>query len=89
MIKIPRIQQRPINDSVFQAAKTLGLTKLQAKLIASRTESTADLEKIAFPKLKHIQHPSALKNVKKAAQLIVKAINSEGVIVLACYSYYW
>ncbi len=83
MIKIPRIQQRPINNQVFQAAKTLGLTELQAKLIASRMEDDTHLEKIVFPKLKYIQHPNALKNAKEAAHLIVKAINSEGVIVLA------
>ncbi len=83
MIKIPRIVQRPTNSAVFQAARELGLTELQATLVANRLESITNLEKIIFPKLKHIQHPNTLKNSEQAAQLIAQAIQSEGVIVLA------
>ncbi|VAW44918.1 Single-stranded-DNA-specific exonuclease RecJ [hydrothermal vent metagenome] len=83
MIKKPKIQQRPVNVSIFQAAKQLGLTELQAKLVASRLEDSTHLEEIIFPKLKHIQHPNTLKNAMQASHLIVEAIQSDGVIVLA------
>lgn len=83
MIKIPKIEQRPVNSNVFQAATQLGLTPLQAKLVASRIDDTTQLEKVIFPKLKYIQHPNDLKNATQAAELIVQAIQSNGVIVLA------
>lgn len=83
MIKTPKIVQRPANPTVYEAAKSLGLSDLQAQLVANRTDDTTDLEKIVFPKLKHIQHPRALKNSEAAARLIAQAIQEEGVIVLA------
>ena len=83
MIKLPKIVQRPANPDVFQSAKQLGLTDLQATLVANRLDSTEALEQIVFPKLKHIQHPSALKNSQEAAELIAEATQSDGVIVLA------
>ncbi len=83
MIKIPKIVQRPENSTVYKAAKSLGLSDLQAQLVANRTDDTTDLEKIIFPKLKHIQHPRALKNSEAAARLIAQAIQEDGVIVLA------
>ncbi len=83
MIKTPKIVQRPVNPTVYEAAKSLGLSDLQAQLVANRTDDTTDLEKIVFPKLKHIQHPRALKNSEAAARLIAQAIQEDGVIVLA------
>ena len=83
MIKTPKIIKRSTNDTVYQAAKQLGLSDLQATLVANRTDSTEQLEQIVFPKLKHIQHPRALKNSEQASRLIAEAINSDGVIVLA------
>jgi len=83
MIKTPKIRQRPANQAVFDAAKQLGLSDLQALLVANRIDDTTHLDKIVFPKLKHIQHPSALKNSEQAAHLISQAIQSDGVIVLA------
>ncbi len=83
MIKTPKIVQRPANPTVYDAAKSLGLSDLQAQLVANRTDDTTDLEKIVFPKLKHIQHPRALKNSEEAARLIAQAIQEDGVIVLA------
>lgn len=83
MIKTPKILSRTANKAVFQEAKNLGLSDFQAMLIANRTERTEHLDEIVFPKLKHIQHPSALKNIELAAEIITKAIQGDGVIVLA------
>ena len=70
-------------EEVFQAAKNFGLTDLQATLVANRTNSTEQLDEILFPKLKHIQHPSALKNIEQATEIIIQAIKGNGLIVLA------
>jgi single-stranded-DNA-specific exonuclease len=83
MIKSPKIVQRTSSQAVFNSAKELGLSDFQASLVANRTDQTEQLDEIVFPKLKHIQHPSALKNIEFAAELIVNAIKGSGVIVLA------
>lgn len=83
MIKTPKIVQRPFSSEVYSACKELGLSDIQARLVAQRTDSNEQLSETVFPKLKHIQHPNALKNSQQAAQLIADAIQSEGVIVLA------
>lgn len=89
MIKKPQIVERQPSEPIFQAAKQLGLSDLQAKLVANRLTPETDpdwaqtLEKIVFPRLKHIQPPSALKNAQKAAELIADAIEGSGQIVLA------
>lgn len=83
MLKSPKIIQKTTNQDVYNKARSMGLTDLQARLVANRTEPTETLEHIVFPKLKHIQPPSALKNIDDAAKIIVKAIQGEGQIVLA------
>ncbi len=89
MIKKPQIVERQPSEPIFQAAKQLGLSDLQAKLVANRLTPETDpdwaqtLEKIVFPRLKHIQPPSALKNAQQAAELIADAIEGSGQIVLA------
>lgn len=89
MIKKPQMIERQTAKPIYEAAKQLGLSDLQAKLVANRLNPDTDpdwpetLKKIVFPKLKHIQPPTALKNAQKAAELIADAIEGEGQIVLA------
>jgi len=83
MQKSPKIVQRQINQAVYEASKSLGLSDLQARLVAQRKKDTDQLAETIFPKLKHIQHPDGLKSSHQAAELISKAIQSDGVIVLA------
>lgn len=83
MIKTPEIVQRPFSQDAFEAAKALGLSDLQATLVAQRTEQTEQLQETVFPRLKHIQHPDALKNSRQAAEWISQAIRANGKIVLA------
>ncbi|WP_127470927.1 single-stranded-DNA-specific exonuclease RecJ [Thiomicrorhabdus aquaedulcis] len=83
MIKIPKIIERPTSQAVYLAALQLNLTPLQATLVAKRLSETDSIEQIVFPKLKHIQHPSTLKNSLAAAHIISDAIAANGLIVLA------
>lgn len=89
----PKIQPRSHCDPIFKMALQLGLTSTQARLVANRLtlddlqhpqESPEQLlEKILFPKLKHIQTPDQLKASQAAAHIIADAIQSTGKIVLA------
>jgi single-stranded-DNA-specific exonuclease len=87
----PEIVERPFSQKIFDAALKLGLTPLQARLVAMRLtdadfedDNMAEmLEKIVFPKLKYLQHPHELKNAEQAAKHVADAIQSDGQIVLA------
>lgn len=89
----PEIVERPFSQKIFDAASQLGLTELQARLVAMRLSDddfddndnnmSEMLEKIVFPKLRHLQHPQNLKNADLAAKHIADAILSDGQIVLA------
>jgi len=89
--KQPLITERPTCQKVYQAALSLGLTPLQANLVAGRIDADAldhgnmadEIQKIVFPKLQYIQPPTTLKNASHAAKLIADAIQSDGKIVLA------
>lgn len=79
----PKIFQRKTHPTVFKTAKRLGLTDLQATLVANRMDQDTNLEKIVFPKLKNLQNPNQLHGAKQAASIIADAIQSDGLIVLA------
>jgi len=89
--KKPLITERTPSDKIYQAALSLGLSELQAKLVANRLSEAdfshdnmlEELQKIVFPKLQYLQHPEQLKNAKQAAELIADAVESHGKIVLA------
>ncbi|MBF6056852.1 single-stranded-DNA-specific exonuclease RecJ [Thiomicrorhabdus heinhorstiae] len=83
MIKPTQILERQPNPATFDAAKGLGLTDLQAMLVANRLQNPQQLDEIVFPKLKHIQPPLELKNADFAAKLIADAVQSGQTIVLA------
>ncbi|MBO1925146.1 DHH family phosphoesterase [Thiomicrorhabdus sp. 6S3-12] len=83
MIKKPKIIERHTNPEVFSSAKGLGLTDLQAKLVANRLDDAGQLQAIVQPQLKNLQPPSQLKNAESAARLIAEAILGDGQIVLA------
>ena len=83
MIKPARILQRSLNLKVQQSALELGLTPIQARLVAQRLDTDARLQQTVFPQLKYLQHPDQLKNAQQAAELISDAIQDDGLIVLA------
>lgn len=89
-MKKTQIIERQYAESDYKNALKLGVTDLQARLIARRLYDTStpelsleQLKTIVFPKLKHIQHPSELKNSAAAAKIIADAIQGTGKIVLA------
>lgn len=79
----PQIIPRTTHSSVYEQAIQLGLTPLQAKIVANRLSSVEHLNEIVFPKLKNLQPPDQLANSKHAAHLIAEAIHAQGLIVLA------
>lgn len=83
MINRKSIIRKTSNEAVKQAAKNLGYSDLQARIISQRTDSIDDLVQVLQPKLQHIQHPKMLKNSAEAAKLIADAISSDGLIVLS------
>lgn len=83
MIKPPKIVERQTNPQVFQQAKMLGLTDLQAKLVANRLDDAKQMQAVVTPQLKNLQSPAQLKNADQAARIIAKAIQGNGQIVLA------
>ena len=84
------IQQRSCDQVIYDQALSAGLSPLTARLLAQRLEASdliqakqPDLHLWVHPQLKHLQHPRELKNIDQAAQLIARAIKSDGLIVLA------
>ena len=95
-MQTPQIVDRPTEAQVHADALKLGLTPLQAQLVANRmhprdfgdaitseVDRLTAIEQRVFPKLKHLQHPKALHNIDLGAQLIADAIQSHGRIVIA------
>lgn len=91
---LPQIQFRPFCQTVADMSQQLGLSHLQAALVAHRitqqevtdlqgNPSLDKLEQVIFPKLKHLQSPQQLKNATQAAQAIADAIEGTGKIILS------
>ncbi|SFR50366.1 DHH family phosphoesterase [Thiomicrospira sp. ALE5] len=84
------IQHRSCDPTIYQQAIDEGLSSLTARLLAQRLDSTdlaqSSSKQLHFwvqPQLKHLQHPRDLKNIDQAAELIARAVQSDGLIVLA------
>jgi len=72
-----QIRERATNQQVFQEARRLGFSALQAHVIAGRAvgeDGAVGLENMLFPALKNIHHPELLQDSLKAAELIVEAV---------------
>lgn len=79
----PKIIPRLTNPHVLAAAQKLGLTPLQAQLVANRLTTDQNIEAIVKPKLSQLQSPAMLLGAEKAGNLIADAVVSKGLIVLA------
>jgi single-stranded-DNA-specific exonuclease len=84
------IQQRAFDQAIYEQALAEGFSRLTARLLAQRLNqqdlAQSQQPSLSFwvkPQLKHLQHPADLKNIDQAAQLIARAIQSDGLIVLA------
>lgn len=82
----PLLQQRPLCPISFQAAQALGLSELQARLLARRLSAQSDVRPWVFPRLKDLAPISELQQGEQAAQLLADAIMSDGMIVI-CTDY--
>ncbi len=82
-----KLQQRSANTKVFQEVKQLGLTDLQAHIVAGRAgETGGELDQILFSALKNLHHPKLLKDSLKASKRITRAVrNGEKIGVLTDY----
>jgi single-stranded-DNA-specific exonuclease len=76
MTLTPRICIRPQSPAVFQAARDLGYTELQARLLAARLpEDQANrVHALVRPSLSQLSSPSQLPDIEPAVEAIVAAI---------------
>ena len=67
--------QRSIDPDAYKAGLELGLTELQARIVAGRVGGyTGDLKSVISPSLNHLSHPQQLKDCKKAADKIAETV---------------
>jgi single-stranded-DNA-specific exonuclease len=67
--------QRAVDPNAYKAGKDLGLTDLQAKIVAGRVEGyTGDLKPVIAPSLNYLSHPQELKDCTKGAGRIATAV---------------
>lgn len=79
----PLIEQRYVNEALFDRALKEGLHPLLARIFASRLDGTqAAIYDLAFPSLKSIAHPSLLKDAEHAVNRLASAIDNNEVIGL-------
>lgn len=75
--------QRPVDPSIYKDAQGLGLTALQAKIVAGRAGGySGELAHVVSPSLKHLSHPQLLKDCGKAATRIADAVISNRPIAI-------
>jgi single-stranded-DNA-specific exonuclease RecJ len=84
-LPMPKVKSRPVDKNIYNEALELGMTTLQAKIVASRPipEGT-NLQGILFPSLKHMPSLELLKDINKAASRIADAIINKETIGLLC-----
>ncbi|WP_027967581.1 single-stranded-DNA-specific exonuclease RecJ [Halomonas halocynthiae] len=83
----PRLEPR-LRDAELEArALAEGLTPLQARVFAGRLANTqGPLEPLISPGLRHLAHPERLKDARRAAERIAKAvIDGESIGILTDY----
>ncbi|MGA1207943.1 MAG: DHH family phosphoesterase, partial [Litorivicinaceae bacterium] len=60
------LSHRSIAAEVYAGARALGLSSLQARIVAGRLPETAPLEAILHPTLGHIAPPNQLIDAERA-----------------------
>lgn len=83
MIIEPRILRRSYPDTLYHACLNLGLSALQARIAAARLSESDPLDKILFPRLKHLQPLEHLHHVEDAGRLIAETLLQGGRIAIA------
>ncbi|MBP58011.1 MULTISPECIES: single-stranded-DNA-specific exonuclease RecJ [Idiomarina] len=81
----PAIQQRPVNQQIFNEAIQEGFSPIPARVIASREidSKARTVTQAIKPKLRDIASPLALKDIEKAVNRLVEAKHNSERISLA------
>lgn len=77
----PKIKRRQINVKREEESKRLGLSPMLAKIIASRPFlDYVDPKELLWPKLKSLDSPLSLADIKPAVARLVKALENDEII---------
>src|SRR4051812_31050331 len=80
----PQIQPRAVDAAVEREAIALGLDPVLARIVAGRiTASEGPLARLLVPTLGHLDDPSSLSDIDKAAERLSRAITGDEHIGLA------
>lgn len=76
---------RPIDSDVYNEAKSLGLTSLQANIVSSRIsiKDNIDIESLINPSLSKIPDPMLMKDMDKAVNRLADAIINNELIAVS------
>lgn len=82
-----RIQPRERDEALYQRGLSAGLSELQARVLAGRLAGySGELEPLVAPSLRHLEHPEKLRDARRAAERIARAvIEGEHIGILTDY----
>lgn len=83
----PRLEPRPQDSTVYDRARSEGLTELQARLLASRLPGYSEpLAPLVTPGLRYLAHPGKLADGRRSAERIAQAVvDGEHIGILTDY----
>ncbi|WP_019023031.1 DHH family phosphoesterase [Thioalkalivibrio sp. ALE23] len=83
----PRVRQRRVDATTERKARDeMGLTKIQARVLAGRlaVPEHQSLEPIVSPTLRHLSDPTGLPDIETGARRLVEAVRAGETIALVC-----
>ncbi|GHB16931.1 single-stranded-DNA-specific exonuclease RecJ [Salinicola rhizosphaerae] len=82
-----RIQSRPRDETIYRAALASGSSELQARILAGRLQGhEGPLEALTAPALRYLSHPERLRDSRRGAERIARAVNDgEHIGILTDY----
>ncbi|MEC9483526.1 MAG: DHH family phosphoesterase, partial [Halomonas sp.] len=82
-----RIMPRRRDEALFQRCLAAGLSELQARILAGRLAGySGELDPLVTPGLRHLAHPEKLKDARRAAERIARAVTEgEHIGILTDY----
>jgi hypothetical protein len=72
---------KPTNQEVLERGMELGLNKLEATILANRTNDINNLKKYITPRYSDIMDYKLLADIDKATDIIIDSINKDELIV--------
>lgn len=82
-----RIQSRRLDQALYRRGLAVGLSELQARVLAGRLPGyTGELEPLVSPSLRHLAHPEKLRDARRSAERIARAVTEgEHIGILTDY----